>query len=514
MHLVQANSGAYLFSTHFDKTHKDAVAIQRQISEQVAAATRLSLIHKNPHYSSALAKLGHLGVEQLVIAHKQLSKPTEVSIKQALGSLHSLNQRFSDTPEIIGLLAWGHRALTYTSTDNTNDSQQTSVRLAKQALLLDPTNFDALKTLYYEYITVAGLREQAYYISETMLNNHRDRKSAYRASLNLMLKASTPCPQIQAFVADIPTGIFTKQRLTVINTILSACIQSTPLEALNLIQTKTNANTKISTAKIDKAINNNLYFFGLHHDMMFDAIKSRSRRISNQSRLSDDFWIMLLAGAFDEAKTSEKLIDDNGFWHWLVALLNTLYDITLDHKTGKFKHSEHSSFTLMINKLNILRTFAAALIVQSKQTDNPQILTDYLSSMNTFPISLINKNEAIALMMLQYHSGQVQQGQVSGKKLFDKLGIYYKEHPNSFKFWGLGNDYLIAKFHCGSQCQLPGADFENLTNMLFNADHAYWMDDIAFTRVALSPWADNPVVVEYLARIEQDRVRFREKRGL
>jgi hypothetical protein len=138
--------------------------------------------------------------------------------------------------------------------------------------------------------------------------------------------------------------------------------------------------------------NNNLYFFGLHHDMMLDAIKSRSRRISNQSRLSDDVWIMLLVGAFDEAKTSEKLIDDDGFWRWLVTLLNTLYDIPLDHKMAKFKPSEHSSYTLMINKLNIFRTFAAALIVQSKQTDTPQILTVHLSSMNTFSISLINKH--------------------------------------------------------------------------------------------------------------------------
>jgi hypothetical protein len=34
------------------------------------------------------------------------------------------------------------------------------------------------------------------------------------------------------------------------------------------------------------------------------------------------------------------------------------------------------------------------------------------------------------------------------------------------------------------------------------------------TRLALSPWAEDPVVVEYLVRIEQDRVRFRLKRGV
>jgi hypothetical protein len=37
-------------------------------------------------------------------------------------------------------------------------------------------------------------------------------------------------------------------------------------------------------------------------------------------------------------------------------------------------------------------------------------------------------------MMLQYHSSQVQLAQVTGKKLFDKLSIYYQENPHSFKF--------------------------------------------------------------------------------
>ncbi|MFT4928545.1 MAG: hypothetical protein ACI8WB_004664 [Phenylobacterium sp.] len=115
-------------------------------------------------------------------------------------------------------------------------------------------------------------------------------------------------------------------------------------------------------------------------------------------------------------------------------------------------------------------------------------------------------------MMMQYHSGQVQQAQVTGKKLFDKLNLYYQQNADSFKFWGLGNFYLIAKFHCGQQCQLPDDlqqahqqdNQQDKFKSLFKSDHAFWMDDIAFTRVALSPWAVDPEVVEYLARIEQD----------
>jgi TolB-like protein len=106
--LIDANSGAHLFSSHFDETFNNVLTIQRQIGEQVAAALKLSLVHKNLDYSTALAKLDHLGVEQLVIARAQLATNTEISIKQAFDGLQSLNQRFPDTAEVIGLLALVH----------------------------------------------------------------------------------------------------------------------------------------------------------------------------------------------------------------------------------------------------------------------------------------------------------------------------------------------------------------------------------------------------------------------
>ena len=45
---------------------------------------------------------------------------------------------------------------------------------------------------------------------------------------------------------------------------------------------------------------------------------------------------------------------------------------------------------------------------------------------------------------------------------------------------------------------------------LFKLDDALWMDDIGFMQVALAPWASDPVVIEYLAQIEQARVRFQD----
>jgi hypothetical protein len=63
----------------------------------VASALKLSLVYKYPHYSSSLAKLDHLGVEQFVIARAQIISNNERAIERALASLQSLNQRFAMT---------------------------------------------------------------------------------------------------------------------------------------------------------------------------------------------------------------------------------------------------------------------------------------------------------------------------------------------------------------------------------------------------------------------------------
>jgi hypothetical protein len=79
---------------------------------------------------------------------------------------------------------------------------------------------------------------------------------------------------------------------------------------------------------------------------------------------------------------------------------------------------------------------------------------------------------------------------------------------------------LITKFHCDDQCELPKTQqvgdepVKNSLDQLFKPGFALWMDDIGFMKVALGPWNNEPVVVEYLNRIEQDRLRFREAFGL
>jgi hypothetical protein len=182
------------------------------------------------------------------------------------------------------------------------------------------------------------------------------------------------------------------------------------------------------------------------------------------------------------------------------------------------KIAADSAYISMLTRFNATHHFAAALIVQAKQDADTTTLTDYLSKMKPFTLNLFNKNEAIASIMLQFYSNP-QRSQMTAKKLFDKLNFYLQNDRQSFQFWGLGGYYLIAKFHCGKPCRMAGNGFENqsapnVLQTLFKPDHAWWADDFAFVQVALSAWAADPVVVEYLARIKQDQQRFKQMQGL
>jgi TolB-like protein/DNA-binding winged helix-turn-helix (wHTH) protein len=511
--LLEKKTGAYMFSTHFDRTLTDVFAIQTEISEQVASALKLSLIHRNTDYSSALARLDHSGVEQLVIARAQLSENSDESIRQAYTTLKSLNQRYPDTSQILGLLTSAYASLARTPVHSSEYQHEKEIALAKQALALDPANFDALHTLYYLYADVTDLREQAYAVNEALLRHHPGRTKAWRSRLHLMINSVRPCDEIQRFVATIPPGVFTELQLSVINYVLGVCLRSQPLEGIENIQTTANEQA------LNKAINDTVYFFRLNHDMMYDAVMAKARQRPNQNSLAAQYWAQLAAGAITEAATTKKLIDHSGddFWPWLTSLFTTVYHISSDRKPA-----DKADFVKLVSKFNMASYFAAALIVQSQQDSDQytkhssakQIVTDYLDNMTAFPINVYNVDESIGLMMLQYHANRQQQSQITAQKLFKKLNRYHQDNLLSFKFRALGAYYLIAKFHCGKSCQMIGNDAKNsginTLTTLFNADHAWWLNDIAFSRVALSPWADDPVVVEYLSRIEQDRQRFRD----
>lgn len=509
--LVNTSSGAYLFSTVFDRPLEDIFVVQQNIAAQVGAALKLSLLHKvryMDYHSSALQKIDYLGVEQLVIAHARLNTNNDSSIGQGTDLLFSLNQRYPQTPEIMGLLAWAYYISGNTAQQSEFNPRHHSTKMAKAALQLDPTNLNALKVLYYYYSNQAEFREQAYAISERIVTLHPGRQSAWRTRLHLMINTMRPCQEILTFVKSIPQGVFTDHRLKIINHILAVCLQEKPLEALADLKTNTDQKT------INKAINNNLYLFNIRHDMAYSSLRARIRRKPTQASLTDYYLLQLAAGAQIDAADTKKWIENKGAWGNLISIYNTLYGLPVTHNISDdpLSYSKLAPF-------HIVHQVAAALITQAKQTGDNSTITRYQSQAAPFAINLFNRLETIALMMLQHHQGLYSQSQLTAKKLFDKLAVYHQNHPQSFTFWSLGSDFIIAKFYCGAQCKFPinkaaTGSSGDVLRQLFKPNHPWWMDDIGFMKVALSPWLNEPIVAQYLNLIEQDRLRFRAQNAL
>jgi TolB-like protein/DNA-binding winged helix-turn-helix (wHTH) protein len=523
--LLDTSSGAYLFSTVFERQLDDVFATQKELSEQVAAALKLSLVHKSDHYLVLLDTMDYVGVEQLVVARAYFKEYTQASLNRALVILQSLNRRFADTPEVLGLLAHTQVRLSSISEPGVGEQRKIEVELANKALALDPSNLNALLVLYDYYKDFASLRERAYPISEAILDYHPGTASAWRSRLSLMINSVRPCDEIQALVSSIPDGVFTGYRISVINHIIGMCLRSLPLK--DIFDIKTTA----TPLKLQKAIYNNIYFFGLRHDLFFEALQVKVRRNAWQIHLSEAYRLQLVIGDTAGAALTAAAIKraGHGFLTSHVALYEALY-IPADIAGGDQKAI--ASFDLSSASFTYeapIDVFAAILITRAQQQANSGILSDYLATTAPFPITLNNRKEALGLMMMQYHANKRSQSRKTAKKLFDKLNRYHQNHRQSFWFWGLGRDLLIAKFHCGSGCRVGdsvGNSVENsvgndkdkstalVFDQLFKPDHVWWTDDIAFTRLALSPWANSPVVIEYLARIEQDRQRARDKFAL
>lgn len=497
--LIETATNSYLFSISFDRQLTNVFDIQAKVAQQVAAALKLSLIYKNQQYSSALTRLDHLAVEQLVIARAKINQHTTASIIQALDSLNSLNRQFEETPEIMGLLAKAWLALAKKPGLVADYQPENTVTLAKKTLALQPTNLDALKALYYYYARYPQHREQSFALSETLVRYHPGQTSAWRSHLHQMLSSVRPCNEISNYVDSIPKGVFTKHRLTAIRGILNHCLQSTPLKK------SLNFDTAIKQKKFKKAIYNNLYFFAIPNDLLFKVFKERHLRLPRTQNTLNYYWAQLAAGANKGAAVTAKTISksNNDYAISQSKLFATVYDIDKSAIPLNFDH---------LQKMNSKTFyFSAALIAASKQSGDGNKVADWLATKPIFPITLFNRTAAIELMMLQYHSGQYEQSQNTAKLLFDKFTDYYQQHQASYLFWGLGGKHLIAQMYCGEACNTP--DVMPLEQW-FKPDHAWWVDDIAMTRLALSPFAQSPVVVDYLNRIEQDRSRVRQKFGL
>ena len=96
--------------------------------------------------------------------------------------------------------------------------------------------------------------------------------------------------------------------------------------------------------------------------------------------------------------------------------------------------------------------------------------------------------------------------ELGSDKLLNKLNQYQQQHPQAYRFWSMATYHFISAFYAGQWAQA-----EKILTTGFADNETYWQHDSGFSTVVLSPWKDHPLVLEYLKRIDTDRLRARQK---
>lgn len=334
--LVDQKSGIYLFADVIEGQMSDLFELQQQISEQVSAAFRLS----------SLSRLDHVSVEKLVVARSQVKQYKPLLVAKALTTLQNLNNRFTDTPQVLGLLAYANAVYASIATMDFDYSRQIEIDLAKQALALDPGQLDALLTLFHYYNDYANFRDEAEHLSDEILRHHPGNATGYKLRFGLLTAGAGSCDALRTFIDDLPAAVYTPSRLTSIKTVINSCGQadSTVIEGAD-------------QQAVDAVVNN----FGLNDDGVFRAINRLGKNNPNQRFLSQLYQQQLAMGRTTMALETGAKIDyqASGYWSWLASMYGYLNDV----KTDKLP-SEFSGFVRNVYQNASEIYFSAALVKQ------------------------------------------------------------------------------------------------------------------------------------------------------
>lgn len=508
LQLIDSTSGARVFSTMIDTTMKNKQTLLAHLSKQVVAAVKLGLIHPKlfKRYASALGRLSHVEVEQLILASNHLQRALPKALEKALDMLETINKNKPNTPQVLGLLAIAHSQVISRISGQYISSIHQIRPFAEQALALDPSNFDALKALSSYYINTIHLKNKANHVLNAMLRYHPDETAAWRYRLYSMVLGARSCGDIRTFVDSIPSGLFKTLRLKVIEQILNTCSMTKPSMQIEQLwqQRKMDAN-----GKTQKALPSNLSLFNRVNDFMVEIQQSRLNLRPGPKFILQMYEIKLAMGDIAGARIIEEDLKRTATDYWLRSanLIAQVYNQPSLHDVPPI---EVQNYSLLDKTTNLY--MVANLMQNARQPDRQAqtqaALRAYLEHLPEFEPALNTRFESIALMMAQHAGGKIEQSQQTASRLSRQLLRYRNSSPESYFFWNLGRFQLISDFYCGADCQPLGLE------QLFEPSHRWWTDGIGFLHIALEPWAKTPLVKAYFDKIEQDRLRVKARLGI
>ena len=508
LQLFDATNGTRVFSTIIDATINNEQALLTHLSKQAVAAIKSGLLHPKlfKRFAPALKQLNHVELEQLILASNHVKRSMPKALEKALTMLETINENKPNTPEVLGLLAAAHLQAKTSFGDSYISSSDKIDAFAQQALALDPSNLHALQALGTHYANNPHLRHKASHVINAMLRYHPDETIAWRYQLYWMVQTARTCDDIRSFIEHIPTGLFKANRLEVIGQILDTC--GSPKQT-KLIEQMWQQRQLDSNGNPHKSLPKSISLFNRVNDFSVEIQQSGMVHYTGPHMNIALYQIKLamgdMAGAkiiFDELKRTTS-----NYWLSSANLMAQVYQQpTIDDiPTVATQH-----YHLLDTNTNL---YVVANLIQNtqnpqKQANAKQSLHDYLKYMPEFEVGINTRNEAIALMMAQRGAGKIVDSQQTANRLSKQLLRYLNDSPASYYFWNMGWLQLVSDFYCGPSCQpLP-------LSKLFEPTHRWWIDDIGILRIALKPWADEPLVQEYFELIAKDQLRVKTRLGI
>jgi TolB-like protein len=491
MQLINGADGAHILSKTFDRKLVNVFALQEEISEQVAAALKLTLVHKESQYNAALAKLDYIAVEQLVTSRALVNEYNEFSIQKAVDVLSKLNKAYPNTAEILGLMAYASH--TQMRIGEFKSDTKFTIRLAEQALVLNNKNYDALVTLADTFASDPQTLHKAKGIYKDIIRFYPADPEGYTNFIDYLIRTNTPCQTIDAFIKSVPEGLLPAKQQQQLTFLISACL--TPNIAADTL-----------AKSHDKSISD-LSFQFTNPDAQYLKFKNRIDKNPNQNNIGLYFWTLLKMGAYEDAqRIFEKIkLDEQSGGSTATILDSYNHDMHISKKPFDILDSLDTYGNNSTPLYLVL-----ALTKQSIKDDKPDVLRNYLNKVSVFPVSIEALERSLGLIALQYNTGNLALSQKNAVTLFNQLTVYKKEFPASYRYWQLQNSYLALGFY---------SDNEQMAQTIladdFPADYVYWgWEGYKATKLFLQPWQDDPVVIEYLRRIKVDQARAREKFGV
>ncbi|MBT8450117.1 MAG: hypothetical protein KJO69_10530, partial [Gammaproteobacteria bacterium] len=316
LQLIEAKDGTHLLSETFDRKLTNVFALQEEISTQVAAALKLTLVHKSDQYNSALETLDYIAVEQLVSARAQIREYAEEPIKIALDALQKLNTQYPNTPEIMGLKVYGQMMLS--SVGEFTRRQKGEMSEIKAVLALDSRNKDALYSAAVIYDDDAHTLQQAKDAYQKLIRFYPGDGELYLRMLEYLVSSASPCSELQTFSKTIPEGILDANDTRYVSLMLGAC---------NMSDDPSLTNTSSDDA--EQYLRANAWFSA---DSYYEYISYRHAENPNERFKAVLGALSQNAGASEQAAKFMNEVDHSRVSYWAMYKINSgaIYNIEYD----------------------------------------------------------------------------------------------------------------------------------------------------------------------------------------